>query len=80
MYTVQVIKAYREEGIELILKVLGDSLYLEKLSGLDGLKDGLEGIVELDDDESDQTIKRKYSCEIKLLPFTKSVNYLLFTS
>lgn len=47
------IKAYREEGIELILKVLGDSLYLEKLSGLDGLKDGLEGIVELDDDESD---------------------------
>jgi hypothetical protein len=49
----QVLNAYREEGVELVLKVLGDSQYLELLSGLDELKDGLDGIVELEDDESE---------------------------
>lgn len=49
----RIVAAYRDEGIELVLKVLDDPLHLERLSGLDKLKDGLDEILELSDDESD---------------------------
>ena len=48
----QVLKEFKERNLQFVLDVLNDSNYLERLTGLDKIKeeDLLDGIVELEDD------------------------------
>ena len=46
------LKEYKERNLQFVLDALNESDYLERLTGLDKIKDQdlLDGIVELDDD------------------------------
>ena len=44
------LEQFEKDGIDFILRVLESPSYLEIISGLDTLKEGLDGIIELDDD------------------------------
>lgn len=42
----QVVNAYREEGFEMLLQAFNDASYLERLTGLDLLKEESERLME----------------------------------